>query len=599
MRDFITEKNCNTKNIRVAFVLFVLMTIAFFFSFAAYSHAITITGSETITKNSSASYSAAGCDGTVSWGVTGTGASISSNGVLTTGSASCGAITVAASCSDGMTATKWIRVSNAGQWVIVAQCACCFYEAYCGACGITVIEGRYKFWNNVVYSNTPLTPRPDAPSCGNIPSSGCTGCTIYNNCVYGDPPCTFSTYSSASTKWEWQCPSCTNGQTISCYTGPGGTLGVGVCKAGTQTCVNGQWGACQGEITPVAEICGDGKDNNCNGQVDEGCAVCTDGQTKPCAYSGPAGTENVGVCKAGDQTCVNGQWGACEGEVLPTQEICGDNLDNNCDGQVDEGCAVCEVGVRISPSEVAPQKTGGNTQADVVVTLNKPAPPEGCTVRLKVEPIEESGGHNHDGSRNAHVGTLGKYTVVLKEIGPNSIRYTSGEVAGTENIVAVFVDPAGKGTLIGELPINVKVSILGQLGSGAEWRLTGQYGSPGVTSRHFSNHYGEAYTIDATMAIAREYFNLTKTTLGINDMSLEWGGLFDVGNNWSSPHSLHRKGTSVDIDRYVYRVKTKEYILKDCEDDLDLKDIVGDNFGYLLCEPGGKKHIEFTIRDIR
>lgn len=68
-------------------VLFIFITMAFSLSFATSSHAITITGTKPITTNSSASYSTAGCDGTVSWGVTGTGASISSNGILTAGSA--------------------------------------------------------------------------------------------------------------------------------------------------------------------------------------------------------------------------------------------------------------------------------------------------------------------------------------------------------------------------------------------------------------------------------------------------------------------------------------------------------------------------------
>ena len=343
--NLITEKNCNTKNIRIGFALFVLMAMALLFPFATSSHAITITGTETVTTNSSASYSTADCSGTVSWNVTGTGASISSNGVLTAGPASCGGITVTAHCSDGSIATKTARVTNAGQWVIVDQCRCCFYEPYCGACGITVIEGRYKFWNNVVYSNTPLTPRPDEPRCGNIPASGCKGCTKYNHCMsydpYNVPPCPISSYSSASTKWEWQCPSCTNGQSISCYTGTGGTQGVGVCKAGTQTCVNGQWGACVGEVLPQAEICGDGKDNNCNGQIDEGCAVCEDkdgdGYYAYNAVSCPQGND----CNDNDATIYPGVTEKCDGK------------DNNCDGQVDEGC--CGYTIPNLPPEIIKQ----------------------------------------------------------------------------------------------------------------------------------------------------------------------------------------------------------------------------------------------------
>jgi hypothetical protein len=31
-------------------------------------------------------------------------------------------------------------------------------------------------------------------------------------------------------------------------------------------------------------------------------------------------------------------YGACIGDVVPSAEACGDGLDNDCDGQVDEGC---------------------------------------------------------------------------------------------------------------------------------------------------------------------------------------------------------------------------------------------------------------------
>jgi hypothetical protein len=62
--------------------------------------------------------------------------------------------------------------------------------------------------------------------------------------------------------------------TRSCYGGPTGTAGVGICKSGTQTCAFGAFGSCGGQVTPAAnEICGDGLDGNCNGKDDptEGC----------------------------------------------------------------------------------------------------------------------------------------------------------------------------------------------------------------------------------------------------------------------------------------------------------------------------------------
>lgn len=189
---------------------------------------------------------------------------------------------------------------------------------------------------------------------------------------------------------------CTNGAMQSCYTGSPGTAGVGPCKTGLQTCSNGMWSMCAGQVLPATETCngidddcdgstddgnpggggacgtgnlgicaagtltcssgalnclqnappapsencGTPDDDNCNGQVNENCSFCTPFSTRTC-YTGAAGTSGVGVCKSGTQTCnaAGTAWGPCNGEIVPSAESCQNNLDDNCNGQTNEGCA--------------------------------------------------------------------------------------------------------------------------------------------------------------------------------------------------------------------------------------------------------------------
>ena len=127
---------------------------------------------------------------------------------------------------------------------------------------------------------------------------------------------------------------CVEGARQACSTGPEGTRDVGACVSGSQTCVGGAWSTCEGEIAPTTETC-NGIDDNCDGEVDEGCECVND--TQRACYSGPPGTQDAGVCVAGTQTCVDGTWSTCADEVTPTTETC-NGVDDDCDGEVDEGC---------------------------------------------------------------------------------------------------------------------------------------------------------------------------------------------------------------------------------------------------------------------
>lgn len=75
----------------------------------------------------------------------------------------------------------------------------------------------------------------------------------------------------------------------------------------------------------VAEICPDNLDNDCDGQIDEDCPACTDADEDGYFAQEDCGTA---VDCDDDDASIN----------LNAMEIC-DGIDNNCDGQIDEGCS--------------------------------------------------------------------------------------------------------------------------------------------------------------------------------------------------------------------------------------------------------------------
>jgi len=66
---------------------------------------------------------------------------------------------------------------------------------------------------------------------------------------------------------------------------------------------------------------------------------CVSGETRRC-YTGRDNTRGKGICELGTEQCENGRWsGVCNGEVTPkSEESCGDDKDNDCNGFVDENC---------------------------------------------------------------------------------------------------------------------------------------------------------------------------------------------------------------------------------------------------------------------
>lgn len=118
-----------------------------------------------------------------------------------------------------------------------------------------------------------------------------------------------------------------------------GSCGGGAPSAGGDGEGGGDGTDIDGGALAVPESCNELDDNN-DGNVDEGCA-CERNATQAC-WPGDPSNRNVGECRDGVQHCVGEEefvhWSSCEGYVLPTEDVEGNALDENCDGGDGDSC---------------------------------------------------------------------------------------------------------------------------------------------------------------------------------------------------------------------------------------------------------------------
>jgi hypothetical protein len=263
-------------------------------------------------------------------------------------------------------------------------------------------------------------------SCERAGQRICSGGAVLDTCVAGNPTGNDSTCNGLDDDCD--------GQTDEAYVVRGTTCGQGACeRTGFAYCVQGQTiDSCVAAATAATDRTCDRNDDDCDGQVDEdflpgqiciaGLGACQRTGTLSCGVNGTVCTAAAGIA---------------------TPEVC-DGVDNDCDGDVDEGVAgsVCtrkDTAILSGPPVVTASRTA-------TLRYNDPLNPTATAFQCSLDGgswVRCDGGtmtYNNLGD--------GPHTFLVRSVGPD------GSVDATPAFHAWSVDQGQPDTLIRVAPLS-------------------------------------------------------------------------------------------------------------------------------------------------
>ena len=199
-------------------------------------------------------------------------------------------------------------------------------------------------------------------------------------------------------------------------------------------------------------------------------------------------------------------------------------------------------------------------------------------IKLNTNYIDGSGGHDHLTPRRPVTGSTSNLTERYRRLHYGSFySYSSGTTFNAEFMRGMVYERSREDTVSrfefvasiwgDEMKINLEslensllnkdsVIIIERIPDLQLLEAGGNYTLIGGTEEHSNvhNHYASGNVIQDIGLIANDWHEEfpNEMILQINDVSLPYGGKFDINGMWYGPHETHREGRDVDIRTELY-----------------------------------------------